>query len=32
MESIRGAPPKDYRHLSVSSAVSICLDRVMGPW
>jgi hypothetical protein len=32
LESIRGAPPKDYRHLSVRSAVSICLDRVMGPW
>lgn len=32
LESIRGAPPHDYRHLSVRSAVSICLDRVMGPW
>lgn len=32
LEGIRGAPPKDYRHLSVRSAVSICLDRVMGPW
>lgn len=32
LESIRGAPPKDYRHLSVRSAVSIYLDRVMGPW
>ena len=32
LESIRGAPPKDYRHLSVRSAVSICLDRIMGPW
>lgn len=32
LESIRGAPPKDYRHLSVRSAVSICLDRLMGPW
>lgn len=32
LESIRGAPPGDYRHLSVRSAVSICLDRVMGPW
>lgn len=32
LESIRGAPPNDYRHLSVRSAVSICLDRVMGPW
>jgi hypothetical protein len=32
LESIRGAPPDDYRHLSVRSAVSICLDRLMGPW
>ncbi len=32
LESIRGAPPADYRHLSVRSAVSICLDRLMGPW
>lgn len=32
LESIKGAPPKDYRHLSVRSAVSICLDRVLGPW
>ena len=32
LESIRGAPPEDYRHLSVRSAVSICLDRLMGPW
>jgi hypothetical protein len=32
LEGIRGAPPEDYRHLSVRSAVSICLDRVMGPW
>lgn len=32
LESIRGAPPRDYRHLSVRSAVSICLDRLMGPW
>lgn len=32
LESIKGAPPEDYRHLSVRSAVSICLDRVMGPW
>lgn len=32
LEGIRGAPPNDYRHLSVRSAVSICLDRVMGPW
>lgn len=32
LESIRGAPPNDYRHLSVRSAVSIYLDRIMGPW
>lgn len=32
LESIKGAPPEDYRHLSVRSAVSICLDRLMGPW
>lgn len=32
LEGIRGAPPADYRHLSVRSAVSICLDRLMGPW
>lgn len=32
LESIRGAPPKDFRHLSVRSAVSIYLDRIMGPW
>ncbi len=32
LESIRGAPPADYRHLSVRSAVSICLDRILGPW
>lgn len=31
LESIRGAPPDDFRHLSVRSAVSICLDRLMGP-
>lgn len=31
LESIRGAPPNDYRHLSVRSAVSIYLDRIMGP-
>jgi len=31
LESIRGAPPKDYRHLSVRSAVSIYLDRIVGP-
>jgi hypothetical protein len=32
LESIRGAPPNDYRHLSVRSAVSIYLDRIMGAW
>lgn len=32
LESIRGAPPADFRHLSVRSAVSIYLDRLMGPW
>ncbi len=32
LESIRGAPPEDFRHLSVRSAVSIYLDRLMGPW
>lgn len=32
LESIKGAPPDDFRHLSVRSAVSICLDRLMGPW
>lgn len=32
LESIRGAPPEDYRHLSVRSAVSIYLDRILGPW
>jgi hypothetical protein len=32
LESIKGAPPRDYRHLSVRSAVSICLDRLLGSW
>ena len=32
LESIRGAPPDDFRHLSVRSAVSIYLDRLLGPW
>lgn len=32
LESLRGAPPQDFRHLSVRSAVSICLDRMLGPW
>jgi len=30
LESIKGAPPRDFRHLSVRSAVSIYLDRLMG--
>jgi hypothetical protein len=32
IEPIRGAPPDDFRHLSVRSAVSICLDRLLGAW
>jgi hypothetical protein len=32
LEPIRGASKDDYRHLSVRSAVSICLDRLLGPW
>ena len=32
LEPIRGASSDDYRHLSVRSAVSICLDRLFGPW
>lgn len=32
LEPIKGAPPDDFRHLSVRSAVSICLDRIMGSW
>jgi len=32
LESIRSAPPDDFRHLSVRSAVSIYLDRLLGPW
>jgi hypothetical protein len=32
LEPIRGASADDYRHLSVRSAVSICLDRLLGPW
>jgi hypothetical protein len=32
LEPIRGVPPEDYRHLSVRSAVSIILDRLMGSW
>lgn len=30
LEPIRGASKDDYRHLSVRSAASICLDRLMG--
>lgn len=30
LEPIRGASVDDYRHLSVRSAVSICLDRLLG--
>ena len=32
LEPIRGAGEEDYRHLSVRSAVSICLDRLTGSW
>lgn len=32
LEPLKGAPPLDYRHLSVRSAVSICLDRLMASW
>lgn len=32
LEPIRGAPPDDFRHLSVRSAVSIILDRLRGAW
>lgn len=32
LESIKGSGPQDYRHLSVRSAVSIILDRLMGSW
>jgi hypothetical protein len=32
LEPIRGASKDDYRHLSVRSAVSICLDRLLGAW
>ncbi len=32
LEPIQGVPPLDYRHLSVRSAVSICLDRIVGEW
>lgn len=30
LEPLKGRPPQDYRHLSVRSAVSICLDRLLG--
>lgn len=30
LEPIRGSSEDDYRHLSVRSAVSICLDRLLG--
>jgi hypothetical protein len=30
LEPIKGNSPDDYRHLSVRSAVSICLDRLLG--
>jgi hypothetical protein len=32
LEPVTGAPPDDYRHLSVRSAVSIILDRLRGAW
>lgn len=32
LEPIKGASEDDYRHLSVRSAVSICLDRLLGTW
>ncbi len=32
IEPIRGYGEEDYRHLSVRSAVSICLDRLRGAW
>lgn len=32
LEPLKGAPPVDYRHLSVRSAVSICLDRLNASW
>lgn len=32
LEPIMGAAPDEYRHLSVRSAVSICLDRLLGSW
>jgi hypothetical protein len=32
LEPLRGASKDDYRHLSVRSAVSIVLDRLLGQW
>lgn len=32
LEPISGAAPDSYNHLSVRSAVSICLDRLLGTW
>ena len=32
LEPIKGASEDDYRHLSVRSAVSICLDRLLSSW
>lgn len=32
LEPIMCAAPDQYRHLSVRSAVSICLDRLLGTW
>jgi hypothetical protein len=32
LEPIRGASKDDYRHLSVRSAASIILDRLLGEW
>nr|HPI41871.1 RNA methyltransferase [Pseudobdellovibrionaceae bacterium] len=31
LEGIQGASVDNYRHLSVRSAVSICLDRLLSP-
>jgi hypothetical protein len=32
LEPIKGDSADDYRHLSVRSAASICLDRLLGAW
>jgi hypothetical protein len=32
LEPIKGPSADDYRHLSVRSAVSICLDRLLSQW